>query len=135
MYQWVYVSQCTIAENDLQQAIATIVEVGRSRNADLRVTGALFFTGTHFAQLLEGPPSGIMALRSSILADRRHRDVITVLDGRIRARRLKSWSLAYSGSSLVLSRAVQRCIRERGGAGQKGAATLVSLMLEIAAPS
>ena len=97
MHQWVYVSKCLVAEKDIEHSIEDIVEVGRSRNALLQITGALFFTGTHFAQLLEGPLGRIMALRSSIVADLRHENVVTVLDGRIEHRRFAGWSLAYPG--------------------------------------
>jgi hypothetical protein len=96
MHQWVYVSKCLVAEKDIEHSIEDIVEVGRSRNALLQITGALFFTGTHYAQLLEGPLGGIMALRSSILADLRHENVVTVLDGRIEHRRFAGWSLDKS---------------------------------------
>jgi len=135
MDQWVYVSRCIVSDTDIQNAIDNIIKVGQSRNMDLHVTGALFFTGTHFAQLLEGPPGGMMALRSSILADPRHKDVLTVLKGRIEQRRFHGWSLAYSGPSLVLSRAVHRCIRERDPGKDQSAAALVDLMVEIAAQS
>ncbi|MBJ3783096.1 BLUF domain-containing protein [Devosia sediminis] len=103
MHQWVYVSKCIVPDADIQNAIDSIIKVSQSRNMDLQVTGALFFTGTHFAQLLEGPPGGMMTLRSSILADPRHKDALTMLEGRIEQRRFHGWALAYSGPSLVLS--------------------------------
>lgn len=131
MHQWVYVSKF-VPPADAEKAIKDIVEVGRVRNSELQVTGALFFTGIHFAQVLEGPPKSVLALRSSIMADARHADVITMLAGKIQQRRFEGWSLAYSGPSLVLSRAIHRCVRERGPTKHKSAEFLVDLMVEIA---
>lgn len=131
MYQWVYVSKF-IPPADPEKAIRDIVEVGRARNSELLVTGALFFTGIHFAQILEGPPKSVMALRSSIIADARHTDVITLLAGQIQQRRFEEWSLAYAGPSLVLSRAVHRCVRDRSPTKPRSVEILVDLMVEIA---
>lgn len=131
MHQWVYVSKYNILAADEQQVVQDIVQVAQSRNASLGVTGALLFTGTHFAQMLEGPASSIMALRSSILVDPRHGGVMTMREGKISVRRLAGWSLAYSGPSLLVSRAVQRCIRNSAGDRQKAGVSLTDLMVEI----
>lgn len=69
LHQLFYISQATLASGD---DVQPIVRVSRSRNATLGVTGALVFSGDHFAQVLEGLPEDLEALISSIRRDVRH---------------------------------------------------------------
>ena len=95
----------SIAAPRLAKANLTeIVEVARSRNAALDVSGALVFTGDHFAQVLEGPEEAIDQLMGSILRDPRHSAVNVVERPQIEERRFARWSLAYSGPSLFVER-------------------------------
>lgn len=64
-----YVSRATMGD---PTAVQRIVQVARERNATLRVTGMLIFSGEHFVQCLEGPEEALNALLWSIRADRRH---------------------------------------------------------------
>src|SRR4051812_16980556 len=81
-----------------------MVVASRARNERLSVTGALMFTGTRFAQYVEGPAESIAALRSSILADPRHTDVRIRDEGARSARLFAEWALAYSGFSKPFDR-------------------------------
>lgn len=130
MHHWLYVSKCTIEPHDARAAVESIVTVAMNRNPELGVTGGLFFTGSHFAQLIEGPASGILALKSSILGDARHSEITTLLDGRCDQRRFAGWSLAYSGPSLVVNRAIQRGVRAAVEDRRRAADVLLELMSE-----
>lgn len=132
MQQWVYVSRCIVPADELDRASVEIIRICQSRNVSIEVTGTLVFTGTYFAQVIEGPPRSIMSLKSSILADQRHSDVRPVLDCNIRTRRFRKWSVADWGASLVVSRAVHRCVRDSPGDRKQAADHLVDLLTELA---
>lgn len=50
-----------------------IIDVATVRNAELQVTGLLWYSGEHFAQVLEGSADALAALMGDIRADQRHR--------------------------------------------------------------
>lgn len=84
--------------------IDELVASARSRNADLEVTGALLFTETRFAQVLEGPYEAVDVILQSIRRDTRHRDMRVISDRIVSAREFHEWALAYRGPSLFLDR-------------------------------
>jgi hypothetical protein len=131
---WTYVSRSCIAKGDAEREVEHLVEQSRLSNARLRVTGVLVFSGTHFAQYIEGPRQSIAELRSAIQSDGRHQDVMTVSEAQIEARKLADWSLAYSGASRVVSRAIHRAIHEAERRDAAAATTLLSTLLQLAAP-
>lgn len=90
-----YVSQRLATDDDVR----SIVTISQARNASLHVTGALVASRTRFAQILEGPHSGVDALMGSICRDRRHSHIDIVLRKDIEERCFTNWSLAYSGAS------------------------------------
>lgn len=93
-----YVSRRLATPSD----IAAIVQVSRSRNASLDVSGALVASREWFAQILEGPGDSIDALMASISCDQRHSDLDILVYEDIEERRFRDWSLAYNGSSLFV---------------------------------
>lgn len=64
-----YVSR-TLLQDDYD--IQKIVQASRTHNPARNITGALAFSGDHFAQLLEGPQPALEALLTSIRRDPRH---------------------------------------------------------------
>lgn len=56
-----------------------LIRKARVRNASLNVTGILLFDGSHFVQLLEGPPQAVEALFDTIQRDPRHGSVVRLL--------------------------------------------------------
>ncbi|WP_205665224.1 BLUF domain-containing protein [Caldimonas tepidiphila] len=73
-----------------------ILEVATGRNARLGVTGLLFFSGDHFAQVLEGPRAALEEVMDSIRRDPRHEMLlewpVTPAGGE---RWFPSWAMAY----------------------------------------
>lgn len=112
LWNWIYISRSRISSAYLESEITEIVEQSRVKNAQLEVTGVLVYDGTYFAQLVQGPETNVRALRVAIESDARHQDVKTVLHNAATERRLPTWSLAYSGKSLVISRAIRRALRD-----------------------
>ena len=103
---WLYCSVSTIAAGEAQAIVGEIVDLSRVKNDSLSITGALIFTGTHFAQYIEGPSEEIATLRSSITGDFRHGDILTIDDGRCAARLFVGWSLAYAGDMAYFSQLI-----------------------------
>lgn len=77
-----------------QIALETIFRVSVPKNASLKITGALGFTGGSYIQLLEGPRSSIDDLLRTLQGDPRHAQLRVLLRGTTRSRLLPSWSMA-----------------------------------------
>ena len=50
-----YISESQLSQSEAPSMVADIVAGSLVKNAALDLTGALFFTGIYFAQILEGP--------------------------------------------------------------------------------
>lgn len=131
IHRWLYRSTCPLLIEESQQAVADIVDVSIPRNDSLAVTGALLFTGTRFAQYLEGPEASIIALRASILRDPRHQDVTTLIQGAYARQLFSGWSLAYAGPSRFVADTVDRAIALSDASRYDGTRRLVSMLLEF----
>ena len=75
--------------------VAAILQVSQARNAALGLTGALLFTGSHFAQVLEGEPAALDAVIASIVRDPRHHSVRVLCREPVAERRFSSWAMGY----------------------------------------
>jgi hypothetical protein len=131
LHRWLYVSHCHLPPTWTDVAVADIVAVSRRRNASLGVTGALLFTGTRFAQIIEGSAGGLAALQASIARDPRHADVRTIVDGPCGRRLFDDWSLAYAGPSLFVSTQVEAVLDDAALSTDR----LVQILREFASPS
>ena len=65
------------------------------RNPALGVTGALYFDGVQFYQVIEGSPAAVEALFARIRQDPRHNGMQTLWDGPITRRRFGSWAMKF----------------------------------------
>ncbi|MCP8891613.1 BLUF domain-containing protein [Sphingomonas faeni] len=92
-----YVSRSTIDAALAETVVADIVETAGRVNLALELTGALIFTGAHFAQILEGPTGAVDTLMTSIAADTRHRNILIVDRLPVQSRSFDQWSMAYFG--------------------------------------
>lgn len=108
VYCWIYVSRSLLVSEAVEAEIDKIVEISQARNANLGVTGGLVFSGTRFAQLLEGGKSEVLELKSSISGDVRHKDVTTIMLGSAAKRLFVDWSMVYSGSVRYFSKMLDR---------------------------
>jgi hypothetical protein len=106
-----YVSESCLAPEHAAAEIDRIMSVSIVRNAALDVNGALLFTGTFFAQRLEGPVEAVSQLMKSIEADSRHRNVRIIDNAAIATRKFSRWSMAYNGPSKFIERHIDRIFR------------------------
>ena len=127
-----YISTSTLAREDASHEVTRIVATSRAHNATVDITGALLFTRTHFAQILEGGEAPIDALMARLHEDPRHRDILVVQRGPATVRRCAEWNMAYSGSSTGVASYVARVLAaEPGDARDDAARSLANLMVEF----
>jgi hypothetical protein len=107
-----YVSRSLLRQPDQAREIDNILAVARTRNANLNLTGALAFTETHFAQVLEGSRSAIDELMESIRRDRRHTDIQVTRVETLPERRFPDWRMAYSGPSIFVTNRIKPLLEE-----------------------
>ena len=110
MISLTYVSVSTLPDDVAGAEVSQVVNLARRRNVELTVTGALIFTGTHFAQLIEGPKASIDALMTSIVRDDRHTRLRVVERIEIAGRRFPDWQMAYQGSATYVDVPLGRLI-------------------------
>ena len=89
--QLVYVSRTArgLDEADVQQMLIT----SRRNNWRVGVSGCLLFTGTGFAQAIEGRPDAVKHLFERIAVDTRHTDIRVALHAPISRRAFPNWSM------------------------------------------
>lgn len=79
--------------------LTDIVESSRRNNAAAGVTGLLCHHDGSYLQFLEGAPQALDLLYARIGRDRRHKDLVRVLDEPAQARAFGDWSMALVDAS------------------------------------
>ena len=86
LYHLAYVSDVMLETSDQEPAQAhldgqlrEILDTAKRNNRETDVTGALLFSGSHFAQVLEGSESAINDRFRAISQDTRHHNVTPLL--------------------------------------------------------
>lgn len=110
LFALIYVSRSTEPPAIAYVTVEKIVAAARSRNLQFGLTGALLFTGEHFAQVFEGPVESIDYMMEKVIQDQRHHQVTIVAREPISARRFGQWSMAYSGPSQFVAGHVTRLL-------------------------
>ncbi len=100
LFQIVYCSRNCMHGTKPQSAVEInhILSASRRNNAKVDVTGALLFNTVFFAQVLEGPLSGVEKIFEQIQRDLRHSDLIVLDSGVIEVRNFPVWSMAFAGA-------------------------------------
>jgi hypothetical protein len=86
-----YVSQSRIPARG--PAMRALIAQCERNNAASGITGALYFDGARFVQVLEGAAHAVDALFATIRKDRRHADIALLSRTPIGARRFGAWSM------------------------------------------
>ena len=135
MERLIYVSESKIKEANVHAAVSHIVAKAEEWNVDHNLTGALIFTGTHFAQVLEGRQKDIDDVMVIIRNDHRHGAISVVERSPITERQFPHWAMAYQGPSQFVSRHVAQLVHTTPGTEQKRATEwLTQLALEFLKP-
>ena len=101
LYHLAYVSDVMLLQPDeepkqtlVNSRLQSILETAAKNNQKSDVTGALLFSGRHFAQVLEGPEAAINDRFRLISQDTRHHNVTPLLYEPAGERQFKGWSMA-----------------------------------------
>lgn len=89
----VYVSSSSgrLSEEELEEFLSEI----RRRNQQLEVTGLLLYNDGFFIQVIEGAQDTIENLFQVIKKDRRHSNIVKLLEEPISSRAFPDWSMGY----------------------------------------
>jgi hypothetical protein len=99
LYRLIYRSRNDIPEVDIGREIRSILASSRRNNMANNVTGALLFTASGFAQVLEGPRDVVELTFERIGADPRHADVMVLSFTPTERRCFSQWSMAFCGQT------------------------------------
>ncbi len=132
IFRWFYISTSRLAEDESDELVADIVRDSIPRNRKLDVTGALLFTGRHFAQYLEGPAHSVGMLQRIILDDLRHEDIRSIAEGAYPRRKFVTWSLAYATPARSSAQKVEHLLSEATRTGEDAVEALAEFMSECA---
>jgi hypothetical protein len=133
LYRIVYDSVVAVPFGDAgDRDIRALLEVARSRNAGLGITGALFCDGAYFVQLLEGPVEAVEVVFASIQADPRHTDIRVVERGPAETRWFASWHMAMVTEAQVAQ--MRRTNPDLPALQPYRTAELVATLSEVLAP-
>ena len=94
MNSLLYVSTSRLDPASAEHVVADIVEDSRRRNTGRQLTGALMFTGRHFAQIVEGPGDEIHRLLTALQNDTRHTGLQIIANQPLPERRFGEWILS-----------------------------------------
>lgn len=90
----VYVSY---SSHDLtDEELKSILEISRTNNQKLDITGMLLYRNQFFIQALEGEESVVMELYNKISQDERHNNVLIVSKDVIPQRSFTDWSMGFN---------------------------------------
>jgi hypothetical protein len=129
----IYVSDSTLSASTEAGEIDAIIDVARSRNGDLDVTGALMFTHSNFVQVLEGSPAALNELMASIKRDSRHQNVRVLEVESLTSRRFSDWSMAYVGPAALVEPQLAPLVRADGKINPFATQDMISLLRSLVA--
>ena len=88
-----YTSESTLADEEVEAALADIVQTCTRNNAELGITGVLLYENHHFLQALEGDEDVLRKTLKLIKQDPRHTNVTTLVDQPIESRSFSDWAM------------------------------------------
>jgi len=80
--------------------ISNLLVTCRANNTRNEITGMLIYFDGTFVQFLEGPKNKIDSLFETISKDKRHQDIILLIDGTSGKREFEDWSMAFKQMTL-----------------------------------
>jgi hypothetical protein len=94
MQSLIYVSRSSLPPDDRSRILGDILAASIERNTAMDISGILITTPDFFAQVLEGPKSGVDMVMTSIGKDSRHHQVRELWCSEQSARRYPHWRMA-----------------------------------------
>lgn len=106
-----YVSRSRLDQKNGDETVDAIACLSATNNVRRNITGALVYTGSHFAQTLEGSRCDVESLMGAIVRDQRHEQLIVLRQTGCAYRKFDSWSMAYPGRTSFLTSFITRLHR------------------------
>ena len=132
LHSLLYVSRSTLPPEQADEVVRQIVASAEFANERIGITGALVFTGTYFAQIIEGDLGDIERLVAKIARDPSHEELKVIERTATSRRRFSVWSMAYMGPSQFVSRHVTQLLGQTNAEQQRRAAAWITdLMAEF----
>jgi hypothetical protein len=78
-----------------EKELLDLLEVSRSHNAELGITGLLLYKDGNFMQFLEGSRENVLSTLGKIKDDPRHRKLITLLQQEHPEREFAGWAMGF----------------------------------------
>lgn len=109
MFSLTYVSRASDRTRMREVAEAISHRSGRP-NGRNDITGALIYTASHFAQILEGPRDAVASLMERIGRDGRHEQIRVLCTETGQPRLFAQWAMAYGGGPNALDSLIAAAI-------------------------
>lgn len=93
LYFYAYTSELVDPQADAAAILRSIRRVAKVRNAELGITGVLFFDSGRFLQVLEGEQDKLDELMAAISRDPRHRNITYLFQEPIARRSFSEWNM------------------------------------------
>jgi len=88
-----YLSEYVGNPGAIDEQLADIVSTAKRRNAELGITGLLFYHAGKFIQVIEGEELHLRQLMALIEADKRHRNLTYLIDVPVERRGFSDWNM------------------------------------------
>ena len=127
----VYASNAAIRADDWEVELEALLRAGRAKNVKLGISGSLLFTGSRFAQLIEGQEATVHGLLDVIRLDTRHRDLVVLDHWSIKRRLFENWALAYAGPFGYFDRLIAKPLQAASRGLTPDVRPIVRLMAQL----
>lgn len=84
-----------------EEDLLVLLRQAQAKNCDLDISGMLLYKGGNFMQMLEGEEETVRELYATIKQDERHKDVLTVITGRVKERNFAGWSMGFKNMDKI----------------------------------
>ena len=93
MHLIVYVSDFVGNKAAINHELTAITKDAKLRNKILQITGVLFYQNRSFLQIIEGSKTSLQHLMSYIERDKRHTNLVRLVDQPIKQRGFNRWNM------------------------------------------
>jgi hypothetical protein len=94
IHQIIYISQ--FYEKPTEAQLSELLHHARSKNHQLLITGILLYAEGRILQVLEGQEAAVRAVFNTITHDKRHHQLVKLVDAAVPQRRFPDWSMGFT---------------------------------------
>ena len=94
LYRIIYLSSAVSTFNKVEKE--DMLLKAKAYNKLNNITGILIYFDGNFIQILEGEKENVIELYNKIQADKRHKNIIKVIEDQIKKRQFEEWNMGFS---------------------------------------